>query len=131
LLDLQIGLALLLATLSAFFAHFLQCAHATFVAGAPGLYSLTNPGFFLGELFVEFRVGAFSRRKLLFAKLQKAAAVPVPVAQQSAIQFKIVVGDRLQKAAVVADENDRAAIGEQVVFVPFDGPDGQVVGGFL
>src|SRR5690606_15364568 len=65
------------------------------------------------------------------AKLQKAAVIPVPVAQQSAVQFKNFVGHRLQKAAVVGDENDRAAIAAQVVFQPFDGADVQVVGGFV
>ncbi len=57
--NLYLGLALLGEALGALVAHGLQSPYTAFVACAPSLDALPNPGFFLSQSFVEQGVASF------------------------------------------------------------------------
>src|SRR5690606_33682167 len=87
-LQLETGLALTFDTPCAFLAHGLECPYPAFVTGTPGLDALADPGFLLGQLLVEQRIGRRLGLQLLLLVLEEAAVVPLPVDQLTAVQLQ-------------------------------------------
>src|SRR5690606_7032123 len=82
--------------------------HPAFVTGAPGLDALADPGFLLGQLLVEQRIGRRLGLQLLLLVLEEAAVVSLPVDQLTAVQLQDPRRQGLQELPVVGDEEDRA-----------------------
>jgi len=95
--QLDVRLAGTLTTLAALNTQGLEGTHAAFVTGATGLDALADPDFFLGQLFVEQRVGGLFGRQRGFLVHQEAGVVAVPVDQPAAIQFEDAGGKVLQE----------------------------------
>jgi hypothetical protein len=90
-----------------------------------------DPGFFLGQLLVEFAI----RGPLGGQRLQLAAAVvgiaTRPVVQRAAVDLDKARGDAVQKRPVVADEYQRKRGAEQEFLEPGDARDVQMIGRFV
>src|SRR5690606_41952325 len=78
-LDLDIGLALALATLAAFSSQCLERPYPPLVAGTAGLDTLTDPDPLLGQLLVQQRAGGFFSRHLPLLLHQGAWVAGGPV----------------------------------------------------
>ena len=109
-------------------AQLLQTAYAAFVAAAPGLHAFADPDFFLFPEFVELAVVyRFDFELFGFFGLIRGEVADV-FAQHTPVEFDDAVGDVIQKAPVVGDEQQRAAkLGEQA-FEPVDRGKIEVVG---
>ena len=123
--------ALLLTAGLAFPPQPFQSPHAAFIAGPSGLDALADPGFFLGELFVEQRVVAGFLFELLFLFLlitvKRAAEYP----QDAAIQVPYGGCQPLRQGTVVTYEQQCAAIGGEKTLKPFHRGNIQMVGRFV
>ena len=112
-------------------AHFQQGFEAALAAGAAGLDSLAEPGFFNRQFFVEKPVLAlFIGQAFLFA-LEKGRVIAAPVQQPAAVDFNDPAGQFLHQQPVMGDEQDGAAVFGQETLQPGNGFDIQVIGRFV
>ena len=101
---------------------------AALVPRPPRLDPLADPGFFLGQLLVEFGgLGGFDRQDRLFAR-GEGVEITHPVDQAAAVDLDDPRGQLAEEDAVVRHEDQRAAIAQQIILQPGDGVDVQVVG---
>ena len=126
--NLYLGLALLSQALTTLVAHGLQCPHTAFVARAPSLDALPNPGLFLSQSFVEQGVARFFFFKRLLFQLQIVCVVAGPTDDSAAINFHNTGRKFLQKRPIVSDKNNAAFVAANFVLEPLNGGDIQVVG---
>ncbi len=105
-----------------------QAAHAAFVAGAACLHALADPHFFLRQELVELGVfDFFIVQQLVLARLV-GREVARERQQTAAVEFDDAGGNVVQEAAVVGNEQDRAAEFAQQAFEPHDRREVEVVG---
>ncbi len=131
LLHDEVGTTYFFPALLTFAAHLFQRPHAALVAGAPCLDTLANPHLFLRQFLVKQRIGALFRFQLLIAVGEEALVAALPTGEMAAVQFRNARGNALQKASVVCNQHNRAAVLLQLCFQPLDGGDVEVVGGFV
>ena len=86
------------------FTQTLQGTDTSFVAGAARFDALTNPGFFLRELFIEEGVLRLLGGQHLFFALDESGIVAIPIEERAAVEFDDARGEILQKDTVMRDE---------------------------
>src|SRR5690606_41594617 len=116
----KVRAALLFAAVLTFPTHVLEGAHPAFVAGTAGLDSLANPLFLLRQTLVEQTVGLLLGSGLLGAVVEKTAVIPIPGKQLAAIQLHHPIGDALEKAAIVGDQQQGAPVIPDLLLQPFN-----------
>jgi len=127
LLDAHAQQAALAARL-ALLAQPFQRAHASFVARAPRLDALPDPGFLLRQLLVELdRLRGLGIQHRLFAR-EERRIVAGPIHQAAAVHLDDARGQPAQERAVMGHEDKRAAIAREEVLQPGDGLDIEMVG---
>ena len=105
--------------------------HAAHVALAPRGHAIAHPVFFGGDALGQQRLfGLFLRQDLVTPGLELGEAA-VKAARCAAVQPDGAVGQRLEKAPVMADQHDGAAQRLQFRFQPFDGGKVEMVGGLV
>ena len=105
--------------------------HAAHVALAPRGHAIAHPVFFGGDALGQQRLfGFFLRQDLVTPGLELGEAA-VKAARCAAVQPDGAVGQRLEKAAIMADEHHGAAQRLQFRFQPFDGGKVEMVGGLV
>jgi hypothetical protein len=126
--DVQLHLSLLVAARRTFQAQGFETAHAAFVAGTARLHALADPHFFLGQHLVELGVLDFLDRQQLLLALLVLREIARERQQPAAVQLEDAGGDVVEEAAVVGDEQHRAAVFAQQAFQPLDRGEVQVIG---
>jgi hypothetical protein len=108
--------------------HRFQRSHPPFVAGAPGLDALPDPGFFTGKLLVELGPFPFLGGKGGVFALEVAGVVDAPVHQPAPVELHDPGGHPLKKRPVMGDEAERAFPVEQEILHPLDGITVEMIG---
>ncbi len=109
----------------------LQSPHPAFVAAAPGLHAFADPDFFLLPELVELAVVDRLDFELfgLFGLI--CGEIALIFAQLATIELDDAVGDVVQKAPIVGDEQQRALEVVEQAFQPFDRREVEMVGGLV
>jgi hypothetical protein len=106
----------------------LQLAHATHVALAPRRDAVADPVLLTHDLAVELVLGHLLLGQLLVAPGLEIAKADVDAPGLAAVEPHGDLRQVLQEAAVVADEDEGAALRAQPGLEPFDGRQVEVVG---
>ena len=120
-----------LPALGAFGPHRHQRAHASFVARAPRLDALPQPGFLLRQAFVEFLLLHRLAGHPFLLLPQESRIVAGPRRQLAAIDFDDPGRETLEEGAIVCDEHDGALVIGEEALEPGDGVDVQMIGGLV
>ena len=84
-----------------------QSAHSAFVSRPPGLDALPDPGFFLGQFFVEVSVLLFFGLGFGFLAFQIGGVIACVGDQPAPVQLHDARGDPFQKRPIVGDKKQR------------------------
>ena len=109
-------------------AHGLQLAHAAHVALAPRRDAVADPVLLAHDLAVELVLGHLLLGQLLVAPGLEAAKADVDAPRPAAVEPDGRLRQVLQEAAVVADEDEGAALLGEARLEPLDGRQVEVVG---
>jgi len=131
LLHLHAEAAGVLPPLASLHPQALQRTDAALVARAAGLDALADPRFFLGQLLIELRL--LRRLRVQYGLLARGEGIVVarPIDQPAAVDLDDARGQPPQERPVVGDEDQRAAVAQQVILQPGDGVEVQVVRRFV
>ncbi len=115
----------------AFFAKLFQRPHAAFVTGTAGFDALTDPHFFLSQLFIKFSLLAGLNLKVVLFFIQVCLIITRVAGELASIKIHNAGSHGSDKRPVVADKYNGALILLQALFQPADHLYVQVVGGLI
>ena len=127
-MNLKVGGAHTISSLTVFFAERIKCANTAFVTSSPRFDTLANPHLFLGETLVEERALVRFHAQSLGLTNQVFVVRAGPARQTTTIELDDARGNTTDEGTVMADEQHRTAIGLQKLLEPQDGFDIEVVG---
>ena len=129
--DADLHIAHKLAGLAHLGAQFRKAAHAAHVALAPSADAVAHPMFFIGDLPVELVAVALLLLQHLIAPGLELAKALVEAPRRAPVDPDGGVGEVLQEASIMADDDEGRAERRQLLFQPFDGGQIKMVGGLV
>ena len=113
--------------MSPFIAHRFERSNTPFIACPPGLDSLSDPDFFLGEFPIKEFVGGLLRRELFLSETQKARISAGELMQLATIDFGNLINHLFKEMAVVGHQQQRPSKFLKRLLKPLNGRNIQVV----
>ncbi len=93
--------------MSPFFAHRFECPNTPFITRPPGLDSLSDPDFFLGEFPIKEFIGGLLRRELFLSETQKALIGAGELVQLTSVNFGNLIHHFFKEMSVVGHQQQR------------------------